>query len=91
MTLHFVNYNRVEPPKDGKGKPSAGRGIVDEKPIASDGGPCSVVLPTGLQPKTVSVITPEASAPKPLEFALKDGRIIFRLPGFLVYSAVLVR
>ncbi len=91
LTLHFVNYNRVEPPKDGKGKPSAGRGIVDEKPIASDGGPCSVVLPTGLQPKTVSVITPEASAPKPLEFALKDGRIIFRLPGFLVYSAVLVR
>ena len=35
LTLHFVNYNREEPARRKDGKPGTGRGITDEKPIAT--------------------------------------------------------
>ena len=32
LTLHLVNYNREEPPKNAKGEPSAGGGISGLRP-----------------------------------------------------------
>lgn len=91
LTFHFVNYNREEPPKDRNGKPSAGRGISDEKPIPCAGGGCSVWLPENLDPQEVLVVSPEQPEPKPVEFQ-RDGRTLtFMLPEFLVYTVIRIR
>jgi hypothetical protein len=86
IDLHFVNYNREEPPRMKDGSPSSGGGAKDEKPIAA--GPVGVdfVLPAGAKIASVEFITPEEAEPKTVAFKLSDGRIQFETPGFLVYG-----
>lgn len=87
LTLHFVNYNRTEPEQ----KRSAGRGIVDEKPIAVEPFAVDMVLPPGLHVTGVSAMTPESPEPADVAFNVANHRLRLQIPGFLVYSVVQVR
>jgi Glucuronyl esterase, fungi len=82
IDLHFVNYNREEP----KMKKSAGGGIKDEKPIAVEGVTVDFVLPKDAKVSKVSVISPEFTEAATVEFKVKDGRVQFTVPKFLVYA-----
>lgn len=82
IDLHFVNYNREEP----KMKKSAGSGIKDEKPIAVEGVSVDFILPKNSKISKVSVISPEFDEPVAVDFKVKDGRIQFTMPKFLVYA-----
>ncbi|HND56706.1 MAG TPA: hypothetical protein PLV92_30015, partial [Pirellulaceae bacterium] len=86
-TLHFVNYNRQEPPLSG-GKPSAGGGIQDEKPIAVAGVKFDLRVPADRRITKVELLTPESPEPRALEWRQKDDRIQGELPEFLVYGVV---
>ncbi len=91
LNLHLVNYNRTEPPRGGDGKPSAGGGIKDEKPIAVTGVTADVLLPEGLEVGRVEVLVPEREAATKLEFSREGRRVRFSLPEFLVYCVVRLR
>jgi hypothetical protein len=82
ITLHFVNYNRQEP----KGERNAGRGIIDENPIAVEGLKVDLVVPAGQRVLRVEATTPEDPAAVALKTEIKDGRARFQLPRFLVYA-----
>jgi hypothetical protein len=82
LTLHFVNYNRREP----RGKRNAGRGIVDENPIAAEGVKVELLVPKGNRVLRVEALTPEKPAPMVLQTEMKEGRACFAMPGFLVYG-----
>ncbi len=84
IDLHFVNYNREEP----KMKKSAGSGIKDEKPIAVEGVSGDFVLPKGAKVSKVSVLSPEFAESVAVDFKIKDGRVQFAVPKFLVYAVV---
>jgi hypothetical protein len=84
LTIHFVNYNRVEPMQ----KRSAGTGIKDEKPLPVENVQADVILPKGVQAGAVSVVTPEAPEPVTLKSEMRDGRLHFTVPTFLVYAVV---
>lgn len=86
LTVHFVNYNRTEPEKPR----SAGRGIVDEKPIAVEGVKADVVIPAGYRAGKVRALTPEEPEGVELKADVADGRVRFTLPKFLVYSVARV-
>jgi hypothetical protein len=86
VTLHFVNYNRREPPQ----KRSAGRGIIDENPIAATGVKADLVLPPATRLVRVEALTPEEPTPVVLEALVKDGRVRFAMPKFLVYGVARV-
>jgi hypothetical protein len=88
LDVHFVNYNRKEPPRGRDGKPSTGGGIKDEKPYAAGEIPCDVILPAGAKVKEVIALAPEEADGTPLKFEVKDGRVRFIAPGFLVYRVV---
>ncbi|MBT4864005.1 MAG: hypothetical protein HON53_02645 [Planctomycetaceae bacterium] len=88
LTLHFVNYNRTEPPPQKNGRPNAGGGIKDEKPIAAKGIRADIVLPKEFRPGAVQFVTPENPQPVALKATLKEGRLSFALPEFLVYGVV---
>ena len=90
-TLHFVNYNRHEPPPGPQGKPSPGRGIVDERPIPATGVAVDLVIPTGQRVTRVTFLTPEADPAEELPFRQLNGRVSFELPEFLVYAVVDLR
>jgi hypothetical protein len=77
-----VNYNRTEP----KQPKSAGGGIKDEMPIAAEGVKADFVLPKGAKVKSVRVATPEEPGGTEVKFEVKDGRLHFDVPKFLVYS-----
>jgi hypothetical protein len=83
-TLHFVNYNRQEPEQ----KHSAGRGIVDEKPVAVKEIAADMQLPPGKRAAKVVALTPESPEPMELPFEQSDARLKFTVPEFLVYSVV---
>ncbi len=85
LTLHFVNYHREEPPKAKNGRPSAGRGAEDEKPIAVDPIEVDVVVAGGAV-NQVAFMTPEHPKPISLEFTQAKGRVRFTVPSFLVYG-----
>ena len=87
LTLHFVNYNRVEP----KEKRSPGGGIVDEKPIAVESVNVDFALPTGKKVKSVTVATPESADAVEAKFSVVDGRLKFTAPKFLVYAIARVQ
>lgn len=88
ITLHFVNYNRVEPP----GERNPGGGIADEKPIATDGFSCELMLPQGSEVAQLIFLTPEQDGERELEFAgAGQGGVKFDVPGFLVYGVVRVK
>ena len=86
IDLHFVNYNREEPPKNKQGQPSAGGGIQDEKPIAAENMRVDFVLPTGYRARSVVAISPESPDPAPLEFVAEAGRVKFTMPEIFVYG-----
>ncbi len=90
IDLHFVNYNRVEPPLGADGKPSGGTGIKDEKPLAIAGVTADLVLPKGAALRSVRFLTPEQVEPRTLEAKVADGRVHFVLPEFLVYGVARV-
>jgi len=91
LTLHLVNYNRTEPPRGGDGKPSAGGGIKDEKPIAVTGVTADVLLPEGLDVGVVEALSPEKTGAVKLKFSRTGRRVRFTVPGFLVYCVVRLR
>ncbi|MCE9531770.1 MAG: acetylxylan esterase, partial [Planctomycetes bacterium] len=82
ITLHFVNYNRIEP----KEKRSPGGGIKDEKPIAAESVAADFVLPKGAKVAKVLFLTPEGTEAVVVPHEMKDGRVRFATPGFLVYG-----
>jgi dienelactone hydrolase len=86
ITLHFVNFNREEPAK----KRSPGAGIHEEKPIAVEGIKADFALPLGAEVLKVLVSSPEAPDWVKVEFAVKDGRLHFEMPKFLVYGVARV-
>lgn len=88
MAVHFVNYNREEPPRGRDGKPSPGGGIKDEKPIACGDVDCDVILPKGADVREVVALSPEEESGTTVKFEVKGGRVKFTAPGFLVYRVV---
>jgi hypothetical protein len=90
LTLHFVNYNREEPPRRKDGQPGTGRGIADEKPIATDPAQIRLRLPPGHSCARVEFLTPEQSEAATLQHASENGTVTFELPSFLVYAVVRV-
>ena len=85
LTFHFVNYDRDEP----KEKRSPGGGIKDEKPRAVEGVKADVRLPAGARVTAVRVVTPEGE-PAAVPFEVRDGRLRFAVPRFLVYAVARV-
>lgn len=90
MAIHFVNYNREEPPRGRNGKPSAGRGISDEKPIAVPASNARIRLPDGQNVSRVSFLTPEADEVELLDVQLSSGILHVTVPGFLVYGVLVI-
>lgn len=88
LDLHFVNYDRIEPPRGPDGAPSTGGGIQDERPRPVAGVAVDVPLPAGARLRRAEVMTPEAPAPRRLEVDEKNGRVRFVLPELLVYGLV---
>jgi len=82
LTLHFVNYDRTEPAE----KRSPGRGIIDEKLIAVEKVVADVTLPRGARVRKVLVSSPEEPKPVEVKAEVKDGRVRFTVPRFLVYA-----
>jgi hypothetical protein len=89
LDLHFVNYNREEPPKQ-NGQPSSGGGIKDEKPLAVVGVAADLALPAGRRVAAVRFATPEKAVESELAWRVEGDRIRFTLPEFLVYGVVRV-
>lgn len=87
LTIHFVNYNRIEPamPK------SAGGGIMDEKPIAVKELKGDVVLSADWQVKSVEFLTPEKAEPTKIDFKQSGNRVTFATPETLVYGVVRIQ
>jgi len=90
LTIHFVNYNREEPPKGRNGKPSAGRGISDEKPIAVPPSKVRIQLPEGHSVSKVRFLTPEANEATLLESSAEAGVLHVTLPEHLVYGVLVI-
>ena len=86
ITLHFVNYNRTEPAM----ARSPGSGIKDEKPVAAESVSADFVLPKDAKVKKVIVATPEEPDGVEVKHTVKDGRVKFEVPKFLVYAIVRV-
>lgn len=84
LTLHLVNYNRTEPP----GKRNAGRGVIDEKPIAVEKVTADIVLPAGAKVRKAIFLTPERDDALELKTASKGERLQLTVPSFLVYGVV---
>jgi hypothetical protein len=87
ITIHFVNYNREEPAD----KKQPGRGIEDEKPLASPSLACDLLLPAGTRVDRVEFLTPEEDEAHLLEFEQGGSRLKFHVPSFLVYGVARVR
>jgi hypothetical protein len=89
LTLHFVNYNRDEPPKRNR-KPNPGRGAADEKPIATETVRVHFSLPVNAQVTRVAIISPEQPEPMDAEFKVANGILSFDVQSFLVYAVARV-
>jgi len=90
LDIHFVNYNRIEPPKGRDGKPSPGGGIKDEQPIETPPIACDVVVPAGFRVASVAAISPEQPEPAAVAFTVEKGRLKFTMPKLLVYGVARV-
>ncbi len=90
IDLHFVNYNREEPPRGADGKPSPGGGIRDEKPIPVPEIAIDFRLPAGAKATSVQFLTPEQPGSTALKWLESDGRIQFSAPEFKVYAVIRV-
>ncbi len=87
LTVHFVNYNRIEP----KERRSAGSGIADERPVPAPGIRADLRLPPGTKPASIQFLTPEDRAGRDIRFEPAGGRLRFTTPEFLVYGVARVR
>jgi hypothetical protein len=91
IDLHFVNYDRTEPPPGPDGRPGPGSGIVDEKPRPVSGIVAEVALPEGARLRGVRFLTPEREDEVAIEpRSVADGRVRFAVPPFLVYGVARV-
>ncbi|WP_435005074.1 hypothetical protein P12x_002964 [Tundrisphaera lichenicola] len=90
IDLHFVNYDRIEPPPGADRRPSPGTGIRDERPLPSTGVKADLLLPDGAKFRSVRFVSPEQDAPTTLDAEFVDGRVRFALPEFLVYGVAQV-
>jgi hypothetical protein len=88
LDLHFVNYDRTELPPGADGKPNPGTGIADEKPLAVSGMTADVVLPRGKTVRSARFLTPEKTEVQKLAVQIRDGRVRFEVPEFLVYAVI---
>ena len=88
INLHFVNYDREEPPPDGNGKPSPGGGIHDERPIPAPAVAVDFKLPAAAAVESVRIISPEQPDPLLLTWNREERRLKFTTPRFLVYAVV---
>ena len=88
LDFHFVNYNRKEPPHGADGKPSAGGGISDEKPIPIAGFLAKVNLPEKSKVSSVVFLSPENPNPLDLEWQSEGKELNFKVPEFKVYGVV---
>jgi hypothetical protein len=86
IDLHFVNYDRQEPPPTADGTPSPGSGISDEKPVPAGPIEVDLVLPPGREVDALQFLTPERPDPELLRWTASAGRLQFQTPGFLVYG-----
>jgi hypothetical protein len=86
LDIHFVNYDRTEPPQ----KPT-GSGIQDEKPIAAKGVRVHFRLPAGNSVQSIEVISPEFAEAISIGCQKKDGCASFTMPEFLVYAVARLR
>jgi hypothetical protein len=91
LTIHFVNYNREEPPRKKDGSPSPGGGIKDEKPRSVIGIQANIVLPAGYRARYVEAISPEQPDAVALELRQSSGRVQFTMPEFLVYGVARIK
>ena len=91
LTLHLVNYNRHEP----EAKRSAGGGIKDERPIATENIRIDLRVAkdaTNIRTvTTVELLSPEQPEPIKLLFDAQEDRLRFVVPSFLVYGVVRIR
>lgn len=90
LTLHFVNYDRTEPPQ-ANGKPSSGRGIVDERPVAAKDIGVDLRLPPGRRVASGEFFSPEQPDPQPVVVTHEGDRVRWTVPEFLVYGVVRLR
>ena len=90
IDLHFVNYDRIEPPPGADGRPSPGAGVREERPLAVSGVAADLPLPEGATLRSVRFLTPEQEGARPVEAKVVDGRVRFVLPEFLVYGVAQV-
>ncbi len=90
LAVHLVNYNREEPPRGRNGKPSGGRGISDEKPIAVPSSKVRIRLPKGQIVSSVKFLTPESAEKTLLDVRLKSQFLQVTLPKFLVYGVLVI-
>lgn len=88
--IHFVNYDRVEPPRQRDGQPSPGSGARDERPVAVNSIVADVWLPN-LRPTAVEFLSPESERPVSVPFEFTAGRVRFAVPEFLVYGIARIR
>jgi hypothetical protein len=86
LVMHLVNYNRQEPAK----KRSAGRGIVDENPIAVEGIMVDLALPKNFHPGEIHFLNPEGEAAS-LKGQVEAGRLRVQVPQFLVYGVLKIQ
>lgn len=88
VDLHFVNYNRREPPAAPDGKPGTGGGIHDEQPLPVSGVAVDWRLPDNAALGSVRFLTPERTTPETLVATVRNGRAQVAVPPFLVYGVV---
>ena len=86
ITLHFVNYNREE----AADKKNRGRGIADEKPIATSAFESDLRLPRGFAVSRIEFLTPESEQTISVDFRQSRERVRFQVPPFLVYGVARV-
>ena len=84
LTLHLVNYNRTEPAD----KKERGKGIADEKPIATTAFEAALKVPRGFRASQIEFFTPENEQAQKLEFRQNGDRVSFQVPMLLVYGVV---
>lgn len=90
IDLHFVNYNRVEPPRGTNGTLPIEHGIENERPVAVSGIKAELLLPSDSRVSAVSFVGPESAESQQIESRMENGRLYFELPEFLVYGVARV-
>jgi len=88
IDIHFVNYNRQEPPPKKNGDPNPGNGTPDEKPIPVANIGVDFALPPNFKLGRVEFISPETPDPRELSIERSASRVKFTVPEFLVYGVV---